>query len=227
MGIGLETPTIERHNQRPDAGHGRPYAMKEIRDQHKQHQCQQGKGQRNVGPAPSGPEHLSDADHDERLSGQAYGKCKLVGEIPAGSGAIENGCARAHQCADKEGGEGGFHDKGEACPDKSQQEQRADPPRDAQHGADIPGRHAAGRDRGFAGNQAGLFKPCPQRRGVGARHERASFTTCLRYQPPAPESPMTTKPINNRAPASPDFMRCTPSHVVTTTISESTPPAST
>src|SRR4051812_23051289 len=200
--------------------------MQKIRNQKEQGNLECGEQQRNQ--SGIGVQQLCKAHAHEALSRNADGERKLADEIAVGTAAEHDGRCGTQDCTEQQAGRGRLHDDAESGADESQQEHRTNPARDAKHGTDVPRRQGCRFSRRVALDQAGLPELRPQRNGIRAVHERAPLTTCLSHQPPAAESPITIRPISSTAPAaSPDLRRWVASQVVTTAMTESTPPART
>src|SRR4029079_1981514 len=218
---GKESHVGERNGQRARTAPRRPHAMHVARREPEKQRLDDGHRERERRDVLA--DRIADAEQDQHLPGHADRETELPGEVVLGDLAEQRPGDRTRDDPDDQRGGGILDDEAHAHADEEQEEQRAEPSRDAEHHAHEPRRAHAVPLRHFALHQPGLPQPTP---GLCCAHFASSAATDFSHQPPAAEMPITSNPTTRNAPAS-TRKKWRMTTVLTTTTTESTPPAST
>ena len=118
------------------------------------------------------------------------------------------------------------YDKGQGRAHETEHEQRADPAGKTEHNAHEPRRMMVRQGRQLPGDEVLFRKTVPELFRGEAIHRKPSWARFFSHMPPRAERPITTSPMNRKAPPpSPACSIALPSKDATTMTMLRTPPA--
>src|SRR2546430_2323553 len=173
-------------------------------------------------------QHPPEAVHHQGLACKTHGKRKHGAEVAVRRGPKHGiGCGD-HHAPDRERGYFAFQDEREPDSHEPEKKDRRNEPRDAQHHAYVPGCMGFLCLGHVAHSQARACELRPELLAPRRAHVRAPPATCLSHHPQTAAIAMTAIAMSRNAAASaPPCKRCLARNVVTATITERQPPATT